>query len=163
AEACGTICYDAFRTIAEQHGFPPDFRSPDIAIGAMSMFFMRSDVYAIVAETGGRVVGSVVLWETSSIAGIGPVTVSTSDQNSGAGRRLMDAALLRVAEKGRPGVRLVQAAYHNRSLSLYTRLGFDAREPLSVMQGEPIGISIPGHPVRNGGNDDVAACNRLSI
>ena len=28
AEACGRICYDAFRAIAERHGFPPDFPSP---------------------------------------------------------------------------------------------------------------------------------------
>jgi predicted N-acetyltransferase YhbS len=163
AETCGAICYDAFTTIAAKHGFPPDFRSADIAIGAMSMFLSRSDVFAIVAERGGRIVGSNFLWETSSIAGIGPITVSPADQDSGAGRRLMDAALIRVAEKGFPGVRLVQSAYHNRSLSLYTRLGFDAREPLSVMQGEPIGLPVPGHSVRRAGIDDVAACNRLAI
>ncbi len=163
AEICGTICYEAFTNIAGKHGFPPDFRSADIAIGAMSMFLTRSDVYALVAETGGRIVGSCFLWETCAIAGIGPITVSPADQDSGAGRRLMDAVLLRVAEKGAPGVRLVQSAYHSRSLSLYTRLGFDAREPLSVIQGEPIGISIPGHSVRKASIDDVAACNRLSI
>ena len=36
------------------------------------------------------------------------------------------------------GVRLVQAAYHNRSLSLYAKLGFVVREPLACMQGQPI-------------------------
>src|SRR2546425_3342942 len=27
AEACGRVCYEAFRTLAERHGFPPDFPS----------------------------------------------------------------------------------------------------------------------------------------
>ena len=26
APACGKIVYEAFKTISEQHGFPPDFR-----------------------------------------------------------------------------------------------------------------------------------------
>ena len=37
----------------------------------------------------------------------------------------MAAVLQRAAAKNFPGVRLVQAAYHNRSLSLYTKLGFE--------------------------------------
>ena len=37
----------------------------------------------------------------------------------------------------------MQTAYHNRSLSLYSKLGFEIREPLSVMVGTPIGESIP--------------------
>ncbi len=163
AEVCGPICYHAFRTIAEQHAFPPDFPSPEVATGAMSMFLSRSDVFAVVAEQDGRVVGSNFLWETCPIAGVGPITVDPSAQNSGAGGMLMDAVLGRVAERGFPGVRLVQSAYHNRSLSLYTRLGFDAREPLSVMQGPAIGLEIPGHRVRRGVESDVAACNRLCL
>ena len=31
AQPCGAIGYDAFRTIAEQHNFPPDFPSPEVA------------------------------------------------------------------------------------------------------------------------------------
>jgi hypothetical protein len=33
----------------------------------------------------------------------------------------------RATDKGAPGIRLLQAAYHNRSLSLYTTLGFQVR------------------------------------
>jgi len=36
AERCGTICYEAFTTIAEAHHFPPDFPSPDVTIGLLS-------------------------------------------------------------------------------------------------------------------------------
>ena len=59
------------------------------------------------------------------------------------------------------GVRLVQTAYHNRSLCLYTRLGFETREPLSVMQGKPLNLRMPGYDVRGAGEADLEACNRL--
>ena len=59
------------------------------------------------------------------------------------------------------GVRLVQAAFHNRSLSLYTKLGFDVREPLACMQGPPIQRAIPGFDVRPAVLADLDACNRV--
>ena len=36
AEACGIICYEAFKKISEQHNFPPDFPTPEPAIGLLS-------------------------------------------------------------------------------------------------------------------------------
>ena len=42
----------------------------------------------------------------------------------------------RADEHGFAGTRLVQVAYHNRSLCLYAKLGFDVRESLQcTMQG----------------------------
>ena len=99
------------------------------------MILSRDDVYSVVAEAEGRIVGSNFLWESDSIAGVGPITIRPSAQNGSIGRRLMEGVLERARTKRFAGVRLVQSAYHNRSLSLYTKLGFDAREPLSVMQG----------------------------
>jgi hypothetical protein len=58
---------------------------------------------------------------------------------------------------------LVQAAYHNRSLSLYTKLGFDAREPLSNLQGPAINQQIPGYAVRPATEDDLDASNEVSL
>jgi hypothetical protein len=58
-------------------------------------------------------------------------------------------------------VRLVQAAYHSRSLSLYAKLGFDVREPLAGFQGPPLNLTIPGHAVRPAGENDLDACNEL--
>ena len=57
--------------------------------------------------------------------------------------------------------RLVQAAYNNRSLALYTKLEFDVQEPLVSMQGQALGLKIPGYPVRLATVDDRAACNLL--
>jgi GNAT superfamily N-acetyltransferase len=161
AETCGVICFNAFKTIAEQHGFPPEIPSLEIAIGAMSMFIPRGDVFSVVAEQSDRVIGSNFLWETCAVAGIGPITVDPAAQNGGAGRRLMDAVLHRADTRGFASVRLVQAAYHSRSLSLYTRLGFDPRAALSVVTGPPLGIEIPGHSVRRAGPADVETCDRV--
>jgi hypothetical protein len=75
----------------------------------------------------------------------------------------MQAALDRAASQRAVGVRLVQAAFHNRSLSLYTTLGFDVREPLACMQGRTSTRSIPGCDVRPVTPADLAACNALSL
>src|SRR5688572_29431649 len=161
AESAGTICFEAFKTISDQHNFPRDFPSPEPAIGLLTFLLSRQDVYSVVAEIDGRVVGSNFLWETASIAGVGPITVDPSVQNGAIGRRLMEDVLQRTEKQGFAGVRLVQAAYHNRSLSLYTKLGFDTREPLSAMQGPALGLEIPGHHVRPATKDDVNECNKL--
>ena len=59
-------------------------------------------------------------------------------------------------------MRLVQAAFHNRSLSLYTTLGFDVREPLACMQGRATTRSIHGYTVRPATAADIAACDALA-
>ncbi len=161
ASACGRICYEAFKVIAEQHNFPPDLPSVDMAVGLLSKILARSDVYAIVAEIDGQVVGSNFLWEGDTIAGVGPITVVSSAQNAGIGRRLMESVLDRTNARRQVGVRLVQVAYHNRSLSLYSKLGFQAREPLSTLQGPPLKMELPGYRVRSASLDDLEACNAV--
>ena len=74
----------------------------------------------------------------------------------------MQHILDRIVERRFPGVRLVTEAYHSRSFSLYAKLGFEVREPLAVMQGQPIAKEIPGFSVRGAKEDDLYACNQLS-
>lgn len=163
AATCGRICYEAFKSIAERHNFPPDFSSAEAGIQLLTMLISNPGFHGVVAEQDGRILGSNFLDERSAIGGIGPITVDPAVQDGGIGRRLMGHVLARVAEKGRPGVRLVQSAYHNRSLSLYTKLGFETREPLSNMQGPPLGARTPGYEVRPATADDVSACDRLCL
>jgi Acetyltransferase (GNAT) family len=159
--ACGQICFDAFSTISNHHNFPPDIPSTEMATGFLTMLLSRPDVYSVIAEAGGKIIGSNFLWEGDTIAGIGPVTIDPKNQNAGVGRRMMEDVLARVAEKSFPGVRLVQAAFHNRSLSLYTKLGFDVREPLACIQGAPLKKPLRGFSVRPALEDDIAACSRV--
>ena len=160
-EQCSRICYDAFKTLADAHNFPCDLPSPEVATEFLSLFLSHPGFYGVVAEVDGRIVGSNFLDERSSIAGLGPITIDPEVQNSSVGKQLMQHALDRVAEHGRPGVRLVQAAYHARSLCLYSKLGFEAREMLSNMQGPPLDIQLPGHTVRAAAEDDLGACDEL--
>ena len=146
AVACGAICYSAFCSINNAHGFPPDFPSPEACVGLLTWLFSDPGHYAVVAEIDGRIAGSNCMDERSTIAGIGPITVDPTVQNRRVGRLLMDAVLDRSRQRRFSGVRLVQAAFHNRSLSLYSNLGFDAREPLSVMQGPAIRRQRQGIP-----------------
>ena len=162
-EACGRICFDAFSAINAAHGFPCDFPAPEMTIEILSMLFAHPEMfYCLVAEMDGRIVGSNVLDERSVIRGVGPITVDTTAQNSGVGRKLMDAAIARAWEKGAAGVRLVQAAFHSRSMSLYTTLGFDIREPLACVQGRTRERQVAGCEVRRAGTADLAECNELS-
>jgi N-acetylglutamate synthase-like GNAT family acetyltransferase len=117
----------------------------------------------VVAELEGRIVGSAFLDERSAIASVASITVDPAVQNRMIGRRLMEAVLQRVADRRCPGVRLVQAAYNVRSLSLYAKLGFEVREPLVAMQGPALGLRVPGYTVRRATRDDVAACNALCV
>ena len=163
ARACGTIAYEAFKAIAEEHNFPPDFPSPENAITVLSFLIANPGFHKVVAEVDGRIVGSNFLDERNPIAGIGPITVDPAVQDRAIGRRLMQAVMERAAVRNFPGVRLVQAAYHRRSLSLYTKLGFDSREPLSVFQGAPLKLSVPGYVVRPARESDLDECSRLCI
>jgi len=161
AEICGRICYEAFTRLNQHHNFPPDFPSPEAAVGVLSSMFSNPHSFCVVAEQDEKILGSNCMDERSNVAGIGPITIDPAGQNSGVGRLLMKAVMDRAAERHFAGVRLVQAAFHNRSLSLYAKLGFDVREPLAAMQGTPLRHVPPGYVVRPAESTDVEACDAL--
>src|SRR6201990_1795771 len=136
ADQCGRICFEAFAAICDAHNFPRDFPSPEIAAGLLGGLISHPGFYGVVAERDGKIVGSNFIDERSVVAGIGPVSIDPAVQNKGIGRALMQDVVDRARSRGAAGIRLLQATYHNRSLSLYTSLGFRAREPLSVLQGK---------------------------
>jgi GNAT superfamily N-acetyltransferase len=160
-EVCGRICFDAFTTLANKHNFPADFPAPEIPVHVLSTMFSHPSFFCVVAESDGKIIGSNCLDERTPIAGVGPITIDPRVQNRSVGRQLMQAVMTRAAERKFAGVRLVQAAYHNRSLSLYAKLGFVVREPLACMQGTPIQKTPLGYHVRPAEQGDLGACNEL--
>ena len=130
AARCGHILYAAFAAIAGEHNFPPDFPSVEVATETASMLIGHPGCHGLVAEEDGRIVGSNFMNRRSPIAAIGPITVDPAAQNRQIGHILMQAMIDDATARDHAGIRLVQTAYHNRSLALYTRLGFAAREPL---------------------------------
>jgi predicted N-acetyltransferase YhbS len=161
ADSCARVFYDAFESIASQHDFPVEPPSREFTHFKVSDMLSGDGFVGLVAESDGEIRGSAFIDERASIVGIGPVTVDPAAQDGGIGRALMQAALERERERGVAGVRLVQTAYHYRSLVLYAKLGFAVREPLSVLQGSPPAISTPGRGVRPATGDDLARCNDL--
>lgn len=162
-EEAGRICYEAFATLADQHGFPHDFPTVAAASDPIRWQINHPQVYGVVAEKDGRVVGSSFLDERGPIFAIGPVSVDPGGQDHHVGRRLMEAMLARARERQAPGVRLVQIAYHNRSLSLYAKLGMEVRGSFAAMYGTPIRRSLPGYDVRRATPDDEYAMNSLCV
>jgi hypothetical protein len=127
------------------------------------MLLAHPGFYSVVAERDGEIAGSNFLDERSAISGVGPISVDPEVQRSGIGRRLMEHVLDRAAQRGATGVRLLQSAYNNHSLCLYTKLGFKTREPISLMSGALPSIRLPGYEVRKARAADVRSCNDLCL
>jgi predicted N-acetyltransferase YhbS len=161
AEACGRIIFEAFKGIADRHGFPPDFPAVEVATQLAQSFIAHPSIFGVVAEEDGRVVGSNFLSEGDPIRGVGPITVDPRVQGSGVGRRLMEAVLDR--GNGAAGIRLLQDAFNTRSMSLYASLGFEVREPVLVMTGRPVSERQSGVTVRRLTEQDLGACDALCV
>ena len=162
-EIGGRILYEAFATLAAKHGFPADFPTVEIATGCMRGLIENPGFFGVVADRDGEVIGSSFLDERGSIVAVGPVSVDPAAQDGRVGRALMDAMLARAEERKAAGVRLLQISYHNRSLSLYAKLGFDVRGSFAAMHGAPTGGALPGYAVRAANPADEAACNALCV
>jgi predicted N-acetyltransferase YhbS len=158
---CGRICYEAFSAIAGAHNFPMDWRSEEVAAKVIEARLAHRLTYGVVAEVDGKVAGSAFLKEYRPVGAIGPVTVTPRLQGGQVGRAMMEHLLERARVAGLGGTRLVQAAYNTQSLALYAKLGFQAREFLVCLHGNPIARAMRGYPVRMAGEEDIAACGRL--
>jgi predicted N-acetyltransferase YhbS len=158
AGACARVMFDAFESLATRHAFPIEPQSPEFTRMQLDSMLATDGIYALVAERDGDVLGSAFQDERGDIVGIGPVSVDPAVQ--GVGRDLMECLLRRCTERDVRGVRLVQTAYNYRSFSLYAKLGFAVREPLSVFQGETPNAATGGD-VRLAGVDDLAQCDAL--
>ena len=161
AAAAGDICYRAFKALAEAHNFSPDFPSPDVAAVLLAGLIRHEQFFDVVAEIDGRIVGSNFLDERNPVCGVGPITVEPTLQNSNVGRDLMELVMKRARDRGFAGIRLLQAGYHNRSLALYLKLGFDVREHVSCLQGAAFSAGMPGCSVRPAAKSDLRDCNLL--
>jgi GNAT superfamily N-acetyltransferase len=161
ADQCARICYEAFGTLHDHHQFPRDFPSLDAAAQLMHNFVGHPQIWGVVAEIDGRIVGSNFLDERGPITGVGPITVDPAAQGQGVGRRLMEAVVDRGA--GARGIRLFQDSFNMQSLALYAALGFEVREPAVVMNGRPRSALPTGFEVRPLESGDLEQCERVCL
>lgn len=159
AEACAGVIYRAFCDIADRHRFPHDF--PDEQTVRVFAGMMTADprFFGVVAEDAGRIVGCNFLDERDAVRGVGPMTVEPDYQSRGLGRKLMGAVVERGADAA--SVRLVQDSFNVVSMSLYTSLGFDVKEPLALLKGRVKGQPTRGSEARPMVEGDIAACAAL--
>lgn len=165
AESCGKIGYQAHKTISSAHGYPCEQPSEEFGIELLRRLLSNPNSWGVLAERQGKILGSIFLhkFPPSPVAVIGPLTVHPSAEG-GVGRRLMDAALTHARKQNHDQIRLVQSPSHIRSFVLYTKCGFTLREPLFLMQGQPLerGNNTSNanvHPVLD--DNDVSGCNEL--
>lgn len=162
ATDCGRICQQAFTDVATRHGYASLFPSVEQATGFMSGLLSTPSFYAVVAEVDGRVVGSGFLSEWNTVvAGVVIISIDPTAQAHGVGGRLMRALTERAAEAGFAAVRLVQETYNRQSFSLYSKLGFEVREMLVRLDGQPERSAISGYGVRPATLADALECDAL--
>jgi predicted N-acetyltransferase YhbS len=159
AAACARIVFEAFGAIHDHHRFQRDFPALEAAAGMMAAWIPHPNIWGVVAEKEGRIVGSNFLDERDPIRGVGPITVDPEGQNAGVGRKLMEAVLER--GKDARGIRLLQDGFHMRSLSLYRSLGFEVTASCVLMTGAPSGGDTGNVDVRPLAETDIEECAAL--
>ncbi len=130
----GRICYEAFKDIADRHGFPPDFPSVQFARFVMGMLVSHTDSYGVAALVDGELAGSNFLSLSDEVSGLGPITVDCAFQGRELGRKLMQAIIDYASERKIERVRLLQDGFNALSISLYGSLGFDTKHAVAYMR-----------------------------
>jgi ribosomal protein S18 acetylase RimI-like enzyme len=163
-EPCGRAAYAAHTAVAAAHNVLCEHPSVEFSIGLVGNKAKDPNAVGFVAEQAGNPFGSAFLniFPGTPVAAIGPLTVDPKG-GEGAGRRLMQSTLEDARKRGIEQVRLIQSPSHLRSLALYSKLGFDVREPLVLVTGKPTGEQMSGCHVRPATVGDIETCNQLCV
>ena len=161
AEEVGLLVYEAFRDIAERHGFEPPFARPQLAQLIVRLLAQTEGWESYLLVEDGRPVACNFGDERDETIGVGPVATAVDQQGRGLGRRVMEALLEHAEEAGFTSVRLVQVAYNMQSFSLYHNLGFEVKDLLANIRGRVAESETPGDHVREYSPADLDACDAL--
>jgi L-amino acid N-acyltransferase YncA len=134
AVACAATAYAAHARVSAIHNFPSELPTLEFATRFIRSKLENPRCRGYVAQKDGHVVGSVFVTAVDDCpaGAIGPLTVEPAHEG-GVGAALMQQAVAEAARMGIVQLRLVQSPTQLRSLALYTKAGFDLREPLLVV------------------------------
>jgi predicted N-acetyltransferase YhbS len=134
AVACAATAYAAHARVSAVHNFPSELPTLEFATRFIRSKLENPRCRGFVAQKDGHVVGSVFVTAVDDCpaGAIGPLTVEPAHEG-GVGAALLQEAIEEAARMGIVQIRLVQSPTHLRSLALYTKAGFDLREPLLVV------------------------------
>ena len=159
---CGRIMYEAFKMINDVHGFP-NLEVPTEEAGKqfVKFYIKNRHFYGRVAELDNRVVGSFFMDEHNpEVFGWTIMGVSLDAQGKGIGKRLSQE----MGERSRiaPGVRFLQHTFNTKTIGIYSSLGYDVRELIALISGNPK-TEIPSHvEIRRMKVQDLDKCAHLS-
>lgn len=155
----GRVCYEAFKDIADRHGFAPDFPSVQVARSVIGTLVERKDFYGVAAIVNGELAGSNFVSLTDPVAGVGPITVDCAFQGRDLGRALMLDVIDHAQRNKIAQVRLLQDAFNVASLSLYASLGFEVKHAVAeISLNAAVKADATVRPVHE---DDVAVLDEI--
>jgi predicted N-acetyltransferase YhbS len=156
----GRICYEAFKDISDRHGFPADFDSGGMARMVIGMLVQSKNHYSVTAMLDGQPVGSNFLLVSDEVSSVGPITIEVPCQGQGVGRALMEDVIAQARKSNFESIRLLQDSFNMGSLALYASLGFDTKEPCTLMR--PAAGPSPDDTIRPVSHDDLPVVEHLS-
>jgi len=189
--------HDSFNLFNASVGLPLEFPSRGCTRGLMSWCVDHTQGLIAVSKEDGRILGSVFNDECDldgideekngkeeTMAGgvslssavpcavrCGPWSVAHESRNGGVGRALLQQLISQSIRHGARSLRLIQISANTGSLSLYSSLGFESREPVAMwigrMRPECIAAAVKQHAcryqVREMTMKDVKACDAMHI
>jgi len=162
AAACAATAYAAHARVSAIHNFPSELPTLQIATRFIRSKLENPRCRGYVAQKDGYVVGSVFVTGVADcpVGAIGPLTVEPIHEG-GVGAALMQEAVAEAARMGIAQLRLIQSPAHLRSLALYTKAGFDLREPLLVVTNTALTHAIVHSGLRRATLGDISDCASL--
>jgi predicted N-acetyltransferase YhbS len=161
AAACAATAYAAHARVSAVHNFPSELPTLEVATRFIRSKLENPRCRGYVAEKDGYVVGSVFVTAVADCpaGAIGPLTVEPAHEG-GVGAALLQEAVAEAARMGIVQLRLIQSPTHLRSLALYTKAGFDLREPLLVVTNTALTHAVDNSGLRRAtlGDDSDCAC-----
>ena len=70
-QECARICYEAFGQVDDHHRFPRDFPTVEFAAMVIGGWVRHPNVWGVLAERDGKILGSNFLDERDPIRGLG--------------------------------------------------------------------------------------------
>ncbi len=157
----GRICFEAFKGISEEHGFPLDLTTVEIAEHVIGLMAGNPCVHGVAAVENGKLLGSNFVSIYDDVAGVGPITIDPSTQGRGLGRSLMQWVAGEARANGKERIRLVQDSFNLASLSLYSSIGFDVKETVALMTIADAAAEASDPGIRGIVESDLDAVERL--
>jgi ribosomal protein S18 acetylase RimI-like enzyme len=131
------VIFEAFSDLDKRHNVPAFLTDREDAIKVASRLFGLTKIRGYAADSDGKIVGVGFLHDLGPAGyGISPLAVDPRSQAQGAGQAILERI---IEDAGLATIRLLQDAFNNAALGLYSRYGFVVREHATVIRGRPTG------------------------